>query len=359
MARTASPWFWEERNGWYVTKDGQRHFLGDHPSDTPNPRKSKGKWNAPEAIRTAFHALMSKPIAPVSPQNDLTVAVLFDKYLDWCQKHREKRTYEGYVWHLQRFCDHLKTAGKTSATSLRPFHVNEWLDSHSDWGPTYRRNAIASIKRAYSWGEEEGHLESNPLRKLKKPMAKRREEYVKPEDWTLIRDSYKVGDPFREFLEFCWFTGCRPQEARHIEPRHVHLEKAVIAIPPKEAKGRKKWRLIRLEGIALEIISKRLKKAKIKLFVNRDGAVWTTAAINCRFCRLKEKLGTKFCNYQFRHGFANRMLVSGADHLTVAALLGHADGTMLAKVYSHLDNSDSHLREVLRRDSGNPKVAES
>jgi hypothetical protein len=32
---------------------------------------------------------------------------------------------------------------------------------------------------------------------------------------------------------------------------------------------------------------------------------------------------------------------------------------MLAKVYSHLDNSDSHLREVLRRDSGNPKVAEN
>ena len=34
MARTAHPWYWEERNGWYVNKDGKRHFLGDHPEVT-------------------------------------------------------------------------------------------------------------------------------------------------------------------------------------------------------------------------------------------------------------------------------------------------------------------------------------
>lgn len=35
MARIAAPWFREDRNGWYVNKDGQRHFLGDHPPDAP------------------------------------------------------------------------------------------------------------------------------------------------------------------------------------------------------------------------------------------------------------------------------------------------------------------------------------
>ena len=52
-----------------------------------------------------------------------------------------------------------------------------------------------------------------------------------------------------------------------------------------------------------------------------------------------------------RHGFATRMLESGADHLTVAELMGHADGSMLAKVYQHLDKADAHLRTVLRRAS--------
>lgn len=368
MARTASPWFWEERNGWYVNKDGQRHFLGDHPPDSPPPRKSKGKWNAPAVIREQFHALMAaKPerhAVPNSVPERLTVGDLFDKYLEWCQKHREKRTYDGYVWHLQKFCDHLKgtgtSAGQMAALELRPFHVNEWLDSHPDWGQTYRRNAIASVKRAYAWAEEEGHITAMPLKKLKKPMAKRREKYVTPEDWDEIRASYQDGDPFREFLEFCWLTGCRPQEARHIEPRHVQLDKAVIAIPPEEAKGRKKWRLIRLEGEALEIARKRLPTAATKLFVNRKGASWTSYALNCRFHRLKSKLGKRFSPYLFRHGFCQKLLMMGVDHLAVAALLGHADGTMVSKVYSHMDQADDHLRAALRRgNSGDAKVAKT
>ena len=56
VARTASPWFWEERNGWYINKDGQRHFLGEHPADAPPPRKTKKKWNAPPDILRAFQA---------------------------------------------------------------------------------------------------------------------------------------------------------------------------------------------------------------------------------------------------------------------------------------------------------------
>jgi integrase len=39
--------------------------------------------------------------------------------------------------------------------------------------------------------------------------------------------------------------------------------------------------------------------------------------------------------------------VQGHDHLTVATLLGHRDGTMLAKVYSHLDRNTDHLKRAL------------
>jgi hypothetical protein len=182
------------------------------------------------------------------------------------------------------------------------------------------------------------------VRKIKKPMAGRRETFVAPEDRAKIRDCYPPGAPFRAFLEFCWETGCRPQEARYIEPRHVHLDRAVIAIPPAEAKGRKAWRVIRLDGRARALVRERLTTAAGKVFTNRDGAAWSSYALNCRFARLKEKLGGKFCAYEFRHGFTQRLLVRGVDHLTVAALLGHADGQMVQKVYSHMDQADDHLR---------------
>lgn len=351
MAHSPKPFFRTARNAWYVQLGTKQTKLCDGPKNTAT---EKAAW-------AAFHTLMAdrppnsaNSAAPEPPQNagGMTLAELFDKYLDWCQKHREKRTYDGYVWHLQKFLDHLKARATSPALDLRPFHVNEWLDGHPDWGQTYRRNAIASIKRAFVWGEEEGHLDRNPLKSLKKPMADRREKYMRPEDWENIRDSYKPGDPFRVFLEFCWETGCRPQEARIIEPRHAHLDKALIAIPPGEAKGRKKWRVIRLEGRALEIVAGRMPEAKGKLFTNRDGRAWTSFALNCRFTRLKEKLGERFSPYLTRHGFTQRLLLSGVDHLTVAALLGHADGQMVTRVYSHMDQADDHLREVLKKVSG-------
>ena len=51
--------------------------------------------------------------------------------------------------------------------------------------------------------------------------------------------------------------------------------------------------------------------------------------------------------YALRHGFGTRKLIQGHDHLTIAALMGHTDGSMLAKIYSHLDQNDAHLKRAL------------
>src|SRR5262249_10090619 len=46
--------------------------------------------------------------------------------------------------------------------------------------------------------------------------------------------------------------------------------------------------------------------------------------------------GKKYCLYLFRHSWGTRALQRGVDPLTVAILMGHADPSMLAKVYQHL-----------------------
>jgi integrase len=74
--------------------------------------------------------------------------------------------------------------------------------------------------------------------------------------------------------------------------------------------------------------------------------------VNSRFCRLKKKLGVKFCLYNFRHSFATRLLESGVDALTVATLLGHTDVSMLGKVYQHLAHNPGHLLSQVRTTVG-------
>ncbi len=128
------------------------------------------------------------------------------------------------------------------------------MDSHDSWGSTYSRGAIVAVQRCFNWAEEMGYIETNPVKKVKKPPATRRENHMTPEGYDAILEYLPEGDPFRDLLVFVWATGCRPQEARHIEPRHVHLDRECVVIPAEEAKGKRYPRVIYLHGHALEII---------------------------------------------------------------------------------------------------------
>ncbi|MCA9217784.1 MAG: tyrosine-type recombinase/integrase [Planctomycetales bacterium] len=55
------------------------------------------------------------------------------------------------------------------------------------------------------------------------------------------------------------------------------------------------------------------------------------------------KTGRKFGQYDFRHARATQLLESGVDHLTVAKILGHSDGSMLARLYAHI--GDAHAQQ--------------
>lgn len=78
-----------------------------------------------------------------------------------------------------------------------------------------------------------------------------------------------------------------------------------------------------------------------------------------RAFRWAEKLDVKFCLYNFRHSFATRLLQSGVDALTVAILLGHADVSMLGRVYQDLSHSPEHLLGQLHAASDPERAAAS
>jgi integrase len=193
-----------------------------------------------------------------------------------------------------------------------------------------------------------GYIDNHALKKITKPSARRRDNPMMPEDFEALLAQLGDGDAFRELFTFIWHSGCRPQEARHIEPRHVQLEHERIVIPKEEAKGKRYPRVIYLHGPALEIVGRLLAvRTEGKLFRNSRGAAWTKYAVCNRMQRLSRAIGKKLSIYDARHGFATRKLVQGHDHLVIAELMGHRDGAMLAKVYGHLDRNIDYLKKVL------------
>jgi integrase len=338
--------FFRTGRGYYVQIGKQQIKLADGPEC---PAQETLAWQQYHRVMAEQGAAPAQSI-PQKP-TVLTVAEIFDKYLAWCQQHREQRTYDWYHDHIQDFINRKPDAARLPATELKPFHVVEWADSHGEaWSPAYRRGAIVAIQRPFNWAADLGYIDASPIRKIPKPQPQRREQFVSPEEWVKIRDHYAEGDPFRDLLEFGWETGCRPQESKRIEARHVDLEHHRVVFPASEAKGKRFTRIIWMTPRAEEIIKRHLEQyPEGVLFRNEDGAPWTNQAISCRFGRLKKHLGVKHALYDLRHGFAQDMLEQGTDAVTVSHLMGHRSTRMLENHYSHMDQAHSHLQRVLER----------
>lgn len=323
------PWHRKGR-GWYVTLDGKQIKLGDDRDEAFDEYKR----------------LLSRP--ETVPVNSEAVVALIDQYLDWCQKHRAEETYRWYRDRLQDFSRHV--GRDLTISRMRPFHVQQWVDSKPGWSSGSRRNAIAAVKRVFAWAEEQGYVDRSPIARLKKPRCSKKDVIVPPEHYEemlrLTRD-----EEFRDLLTVTWETGCRPQESLRVEARHVERTNQRWVIP--ETPGKPDNRVVYMTDKAMRITERlMLKHPEGPLFRNKYGRPWTTDAVNCHFHRLKEKIGVRYSLYALRHTWITRMLESGVDSLTVAFLAGHKDPSMLAKHYAHLSHNPKHLLEQARRATG-------
>jgi len=339
--------FFRKGRGYFVQIGRQQVKLADGPEC---PANQSVAWDKYHQLMTARGNGSARAEGPPESAG-LTVAELFDKYLGWCKQHREPTTYLWYQKHIQAFVNFAPAVARMAVAELRPFHVVEWADSHGEkWSNAHRRGAMIAIQRPFNWAEQLGYIQASPIKRIAKPTAQRRETYVTPAEWEKIKSCCQEGDPFLDVLEFSWESGCRPQEAKRVEARHVDLEAHRVVFPPAEAKGKKRWRIIRMTPRAEEIIKRCLERhPEGVLFRNKRGRPWTAYALGGRFGRLKKHLGVRYACYDLRHGFCQDMLESGNDPLTVAELMGHADGSMVARIYSHMNQADNHLVKALQR----------
>lgn len=386
MPREPKPWFWKQRSQWVVNIRGVRHYLG--------PDR--------DAAFEEFYRLMRQPVECRRVSSQSLVA-LIDVFLDWVQKHRSPVTYEWYRFRCQRFC---QAYPELRVDQLKPYHVQEWADSF-DFSKTSRRNYLRAVKRALRWALTQGYIEHNPIQHLEIPAADRREVVVSASEFKAILN-HAGADSLRDLINVTWETGCRPQESLRVEARHVDLENHRWVFPSSEAKGQRVPRIVYLTDAAFSITRRlMLKHPEGSLFRNSFGRVWTPDAVNCGFDRIQQRMGReemirrgmaitddeigtfitklrrtrkrrgqdvsktyaelrceaktklvnrlamslapRYCLYAIRHSWATHALERGVDSVTVAVLMGHADASMLARVYQHLTQNPRFLLEQAKR----------
>jgi integrase len=384
--------FWREQTQCYYVQIGKKQR-----------RLSKDRN---EAYRL-YHELMSRtadaPPPPPAPHSQLAVAII-DLFLEWASKNKAKRTYEAYLGHLQSFVDFLPPG--ITVAELKPHHVTRVMDDHAErWSNNTKNDFATDVQRAFNWAVEEGLIDRSPLAKLKKPAREGRETAVSPAEYWEIMTA--VEEPnFRDLLELAWETGARVQELRVIEARHVDFERVRIVFPPKESKGKKRHRVIYLTERARAILSRLAgTRPHGPLLRNSKSEAWVKDSINCAFIRLRVALGLRIMKASgedieamprfrkwgseperladarrvhrekqawrrkeirnralklskryhlgaFRKGYATEGLKNGVDTITLANLMGHANGAMLSRIYAKVQQDPEFMAEAARRAKG-------
>ena len=326
MARPSKPFFRKQTKSWYCSINGRQISLG----------KDR------DAAHKKFHSLMADQ--SLLSAEITTLYELSQTYLDWCEKNRKKGTYDLHVRYLKSF---IGAIGKqVRPAQLKAHHVTKWHESLGV-GSTTQNDAVKTVQRMLNWSVEQDYISVNPVRGMKRPKRKRRDVFYTEEQWKLIRSC--ANGSLVDLLDFLYLTGCRPQEARKIEARHIKND--LVIFPTDESKGELNPRVIYLVSEAKAILD-RLAKAWPSgvVFRNSKGTAWTKDSIKCRLTRISNKVGFRVIAYGARHSWATNALVNGGvDPISVAHLMGHKDTTMVSRVYSHIAKNPDFLREQARK----------
>jgi integrase len=320
-----------------------------HPNGRREDRRLDPDKDKAEQIRCELVTALKRQ---GTPGPDYLVRDLIFLFLDHSKVNNAPTTYRLHRHFLKSFCDTIPASLRVS--DLRLHHAQNWLNLRypATGNQNTRHDAIASLKRVFNWAVNDmDYLDTSPLAKLKKPPKVPRRTFVTKEQWDTVFAQYKANDPFRDFLRFMLLTGCRPQEAKVIEARHVDWKAMRAHFEEGEVPGKKGSRDILLTEEAFAILKKNAERFPTgPLLRNKQGNPWKKSSINCRFTRLRKKVPFKVHAYLARHSTATEMLEAGASSGAVAAVLGHKDATMVLRVYGkHIDEREQHLRECLKR----------
>lgn len=210
---------------------------------------------------------------------------------------------------------------------------------------------ISSLRSFFKWMRQEGHVEVNPMLKIRGPKVEKRiPQFVKESELKEERIGVLFGNDFdgirdRLMFEMLYQTGVRVSELINMEELGV-TDNAVRVLGK-----RNKERVIPI-GAELAGLIRMYRQVKPSgpdsqncLFVKKDGVKLSSKFV---YRKINSYLGSvtnvqKKSPHVMRHSFATHLLNNGAGLETLKELLGHAN-LSATQVYTH--NSFAQINSI-------------
>lgn len=287
-----------------------------------------------------------------APPEQITFEDAAARFLDWCKttEYRDKPETARRI--------------KTSFATLTPFFEQRpvsaitaaEIDDYKEWRTVEHQVRPVTVKHDLDalstffrkFAVRRGMANANPTAEVTKPSDKdsnrmvvlAAEEEQRYFAEAATRDSYLYAVA-RLMIE----QGCRPEELFALRPADVDLNSGELRITG--GKSRAARRRLPLTAASAEILAPLKAAAQWWIFPSRRyGAarhIGTLQGIHDRVCIAAR---VSFVLYDLRHTYATRMVESGCDLPTLAALLGHGSLRMVTR-YVH--PTAAHQREAMQR----------
>lgn len=353
--------------------------------------------------------------APESSQ-EITVKDVIELYL----RHSSA---QGMHCHAAR-TDRVRTFALFSAavghlyvSDAKPFHLTDFIDSHTTWKSTSTRRAKANeIRAAFAWALDGERILKNPFARVRYAEAVRRPDLP---DATLETICNLANKRFERSARFLRLTGVRLSELcratwreidferslwtirKHKSLRYTKKPKTVALVPEavellrsllgaaiEEAKrigtvvvlvedtgtaaerdaGFPKWEVVpyRVEVVAVadktrpptpevvEVLSERMP-AEAFVFLNNRNHPWNRILLGQQLRRLKKRHGIncKASLHGIRHRAASAAIAAGGAIKLVSKQLGHSSVAVTERFYCDLDDAVDEIRDAFGK--GIPK----
>lgn len=295
------------------------------------------------------------------PGDVLTVDTYFDRWLTRKKAEVKASTYQGYRGIILNQV--VPQFGALPLSSLKRAAIRDWLagiDAAKDRKVTNKRlsNIQSCMRSALGDAVDDELIDANPLAGFTYARIERPSEDdetgddvdpFSPEEQTAAIAKLRAGE--NNLFQFFFWTGLRTSEAVALNWSDIDFVHGYVRVRramtgeakgtaefPKTAAGRRDVKLLAPARAALEA-----QKA-MTFLVGADGPVFINPTTRQRFTGPKQILkvwqtalkraGVRYRRpYQTRHTYASMMLSAGEHPMWVAKQMGHADWTMIARVY--------------------------
>jgi integrase len=216
-------------------------------------------------------------------------------------------------------------------------------------GPVAVRGALTLLGGILQRAVEGGHLQTNPVRAVRKATLPRRSE-VRPLAPAIVERMRRAATPRdATLLSMLAYSGLRPGEAlalqwRDIREQTILVERALSLGQEKDTKTSAHRTVRLLAPLAADLREWQLRSGRPSdhalIFPSKKGGPWTLSAYQSwrrrAFKRALNRAGVVHGRpYDLRHSFASLLLHEGRSVIYVARQLGH-DARLTLGTYGHV-----------------------